>query len=70
MKQRIIKNQPVRLEFGDYGNFATLIPTKLVITKPNYHIVRMSYGRNDIRTIDLCFSLEEVDTASFKGGEI
>lgn len=66
MEKRIFKNQPVKLQFDTYGNYATLTPIKIL--KENHFgcaVVLMGYGEGDNRTIDLCFEREEVDFESF-----
>ena len=64
----IVKNQPTQIEFGDYDNFATMIPIEILEHKPNgwYKVlIRWQYPGED-RTIDLWHrSDEDVDFQSF-----
>ena len=68
MKQ-IVKNQPIRIEFGDYDNFATMIPIDILEYKPNDYykvLIRWQYPNKD-RTIDLWERDDAlVDFESFK----
>ena len=68
MKQ-IVKNQPIRIEFGDYDNFATMIPIKILKYEPDEYykvLIRWQYpGTN--QTIDLWEHDDAlVDYESFK----
>lgn len=68
--EMIINNVPKRLEFGDYGNWGTLVPeaVKIEIFGESHlsAVVTYNYGKNDNRTINLCHSeLDEVDWESF-----
>jgi hypothetical protein len=67
--EMITKNVPKRLEFGDYGNFATLTPENLTIEKFGNTlcaVITWNYGPNDNRTIELCHEeLNEIDYESF-----
>ena len=64
----IIKNQPMRIEFGDYDNFATMIPVEIIEYKPDGYykvLIRWQYP-NDERTIELWHSTDnDVDFESF-----
>ena len=51
----IVKNQPICIEFGDYDNFATMIPVEIVKYEPNSYykvLIRWQYPDSD-QTIDL-----------------
>lgn len=51
----IVKNQPIRIEFGDYDNFAIMIPVEILKYKPkDYYkvLIRWQYPNSD-QTIDL-----------------
>ena len=65
----IIKNQPIKIEFGDYGNFATMIPIKILEHKPDGYykvLIRWKYP-NSNQTIDLWEQNDQsVDFESFK----
>lgn len=67
----MIKNGvPTRLEFGDYGNFATLTPEAVSIERfgPTHlsAVITYNYGKDDSRVIDLCHdNLAEIDYESF-----
>ena len=68
--EMIIKNVPKRLEFGDYGNWGTLVPESLYLRTINgdtiHAVITWNYGKDDGRTIDLCHDeLHEIDFESF-----
>ena len=53
--ERIVKGQPIKIEFGDYDNFATMIPIEILEHRPNAYFkmhIRWQYPNSD-RTIDL-----------------
>lgn len=53
--EKIIKNKPIQVEFGDYDNFATLIPIEILEYHPDEYykvLIRWQYP-NDERTIEL-----------------
>lgn len=60
---KVVKNQPIRLEFGDYGNFATLTPIALGEFSYGSYAVTFKYA--DGRTIVLCIRPNELDIESF-----
>ena len=66
---RIVKNQPTRIEFGDYDNFATMIPIEILEYKPDDYykvLIRWQYPGSE-QTIDLWESHDHlVDFESFK----
>ena len=63
------KNVAMRVEFGDYNNWAILVPEALKLTKMAdkiYAIITYNYGLNDKRTIDLCeHEIVNIDFNSF-----
>ena len=65
----IIKNQPIRIEFGCYDNFATMIPIEILEHRPNEYykvLIRWQYPDSD-QTIDLWEKDDKsVDFDSFK----
>lgn len=66
----IKKDTPVKLEFGDYGNWGTLIPEGLYLMTSNgtdiCAVIKYNYGKNDSRTIELCHNeLHEINFESF-----
>ena len=65
----IVKNQPTRIEFGDYDNFATMIPIEILEHTPNDYykvLIRWQYPGTD-QTINLWERDETlVDFESFK----
>lgn len=67
--KKIIKNQPIKIEFGDYDNFATMIPIDILEHKPDDYykvLIRWQYP-NENRTIDLWERDDAlVDFESFK----
>ena len=67
--ERIVKNQPIKIEFGDYGNFCTMIPKEILEHKPNDYykvLIRWQY-LNSEQTIDLWEQDDKiVDFDSFK----
>ena len=67
--KKIVKNQPTKIEFGDYDNFATMIPIDILEYKPdNYYkvLIRWKYFNMD-QTIDLWERDDAlVDFESFK----
>ena len=68
--EMIIKNTPKTIEFGDYGNWGTLVPESVKIEKFGVShlsaVVTYNYGKDDNRTINLCHNeLEEIDWESF-----
>ena len=64
----IVKNQPIKIEFGDYDNFANMIPIDIVKHRPDDYykvLIRWQYP-NDKRTIELWHSTDnDVDFESF-----
>ena len=66
--EKIVKNQPIRIEFGDYDNFATMTPIEILEYEPErrpHVLIRWAYP-NDDRTIDLWHpSDHDVDFDSF-----
>ena len=53
--KKIVKNQPTKIEFGDYDNFATMIPIDILEYKPDDYykvLIRWKYFNMD-QTIDL-----------------
>ena len=53
--KKIIKNNPIKIEIGDYGNFATMIPIDILEYKPNDYykvLIRWQYPNSE-HTIDL-----------------
>lgn len=66
---KIIKNQPIRIEFGCYGNFVTMIPIEILEHRPDEYnkvLIRWQYPNND-QTIDLWEQDDKsVDFNSFK----
>ena len=66
---KIVKNQPIRIEFGDFDNFATMIPVEIVEYDPEGYLkvlIRWQYPNED-RTIDLWHQTDkDVDFDSFK----
>ena len=67
--ERIVKNQPIKIEFGDYGNFRTMIPKEILEHRPNDYykvLIRWQY-LNSEQTIDLWEQDDKiVDFDSFK----
>lgn len=67
--ERIVKNQPIKVEFGDYGNFRTMIPKEILEHRPNDYykvLIRWQY-LNSEHTIDLWEQDDTiVDFDSFK----
>ena len=67
--ERIVKNQPIKIEFGDYGNFHTMIPKEILEHRPNDYykvLIRWQYLNSD-STIDLWEQDDTiVDFDSFK----
>ena len=66
---KIIKNKPMKIEFGDYDNFATMIPIEILEHRPNDYykvLIRWQYPNSD-RTIELWERYDNnVDFESFK----
>jgi hypothetical protein len=66
--KRIIKGQPIEIEFGDYGNFNTMIPIEILKYRPGeyYNIfMRWQYLNTDC-TVDLWGQdAKDVDFESF-----
>lgn len=67
--ERIVKNQPIKIEFGDYGNFRTMVPKEILKHRPNDYykvLIRWQY-LNSEHTIDLWEQDDAiVDFDSFK----
>ena len=67
--EKIIKNKPIQVEFGDYDNFATLTPIEILEYHPDEYykvLIRWKYP-NDERTIELWERDDKnVDFDSFK----
>lgn len=63
MANRVVKNKAMKIEFGDYGNYATLTPIAIEDRHNNTIVVTMLY--DDGRQIGLCFNYNEVDQESF-----
>lgn len=67
--ERIVKNQPIKIEFGDYDNFAIMIPKEILEHRPNDYykvLIRWQYLNSD-STIDLWEQDDTiVDFDSFK----
>lgn len=68
--EMITKGIAKRLEFGEEGNWGTLIPEDIsIVTYDNFHIhaaITWNYGKGDGRTINLCHDkLDEIDFESF-----
>ena len=66
---KIVKNQPIRIEVGDFDNFATMIPVEIVKYDPEGYfkvLIRWQYPNQD-RTIDLWHHTDkDVNFDSFK----
>ena len=67
--ERIVKNQPIKIEFGDYDNFAIMIPKEILEYKPNGYykvLIRWQYPNSE-QTIDLWERNDKnIDFESFK----
>lgn len=67
--ERIVKNQPIKIEFGDYGNFHTMIPKEILEHRPNDYykvLIRWQYPNSE-HTIDLWEQSDKnIDFESFK----
>ena len=68
--EMITKGIAKTLEFGDEGNFGTLIPEAIYLRTINsdtiHAVITWNYGKDDGRTIDLCHEeLHEIDFESF-----
>ena len=67
--ERIIKNKPIEIEFGDYDNFHTIIPKEILEHRPNDYykvLIRWQYLNSD-STIDLWEQSDKnIDFESFK----
>ena len=68
--EMITKGIAKRLEFGEKGNWGTLIPEDIRLETCNnstiHAIIKYNYGENDNRTINLCHDeLDEIDFESF-----
>ena len=67
--ENIVKNQPIKIEFGDYGNFRTMIPKEILEYKPNDYykvLIRWQYPNSE-QIIDLWEQDDKiVDFDSFK----
>lgn len=66
--KEIIKGVPIRIEYGDYDNFATMIPIEILEHRPNEWskvLIRWQYPNSD-HTIDLWQQSDKnVDFESF-----
>lgn len=66
---KIIKNKPIEIEFGDYDNFAIMIPKEILEHRPNDYykvLIRWQYPNSE-QTIDLWEQDDTiVDFDSFK----
>ena len=53
--KKIIKGQPIKIEFGEYGNFHTMVPLEILDYRPDsYYKVFIRWQRpNTECTIDL-----------------
>lgn len=67
--EKIIKNVPIKIEFGSYGNFADMIPKEILKHRPDEYfkvLIRWQYP-NEERTIDLWDTNDKnIDFESFK----
>jgi hypothetical protein len=67
--EQIVKNKPIRIEFGDYDNFATMIPLAILKHEPEGYykvLIRWQYPNSE-QTIDLWERDDKiVDFDSFK----
>jgi hypothetical protein len=67
--ERIVKNKPIRIEFGDYDNFATMTPLEILKYEPDGYykvLIRWQYPNSE-QTIDLWERNDKnVDFDSFK----
>lgn len=67
--ERIVKNKPIRIEFGDYDNFATMTPLKILKYEPEGYykvLIRWQYPNSE-QTIDLWERNDKIiDFDSFK----
>lgn len=67
--ERIVKNKPIKIEFGDYDNFATMTPLEILKYEPDGYykvLIRWQYPNSE-QTIDLWERNDKnVDFDSFK----
>ena len=67
--ERIVKNKPIRIECGDYDNFATMTPLEILKYEPDGYykvLIRWQYPNSE-QTIDLWERNDKnVDFDSFK----
>ena len=69
--KEIIKGVPIRIEYGDFDNFATLIPMEILEVRPEGHyagaLIRWQSPTNDF-TIELWqYGIDNIDFDSFGG---
>jgi hypothetical protein len=72
IKQQMIKDQEIRLEYGDDGCYGTLIPREIIRTcddcwKP-YWVIRFNYTGTYFppeKTIELCIDKEYYELVNF-----
>lgn len=60
---KYVKNQSVKVEYGTYGNFATLTPIDIVETHKTYVVMLFKFQNGS--TIKLCPDNNKVDFESF-----
>lgn len=55
------------IEFGDYGNYANMIPRELLSINKDRHyaVIKFQYGNSKDRYIDLCCDFSDIDFATF-----
>ena len=67
-KIKLVKDQEVRLEFGDVGCYGTLIPRGVLYEVDNcwkpYWVIKFDYV-NDDRNINLCMDKENFELIDF-----
>lgn len=67
--EKIIKDKPIKIEFGDYDNFATMTPKEILEYRPNDYykvLIRWQYPNSE-HTIDLWEQSDKnIDFDSFK----
>lgn len=69
--KEIIKGQPIRIEYGDFDNFATLIPMEILEVRPEGHyagaLILWKSPKSDF-TIELWqYGIDNIDFDSFGG---
>ncbi len=67
-KEKLVKNEIIHLEYGDYDCFADFIPEELLVEYAfleSCYTVRCRFVKEPTKTINLCFDKDRYELVNF-----